>query len=477
METPKKPLISIILFSSLFLFLFLIPTMIFSYSESDDHSKMDHQETISNFFENNTQKINSNEVKDSPLQQTKLGIFSSEVECKPGKVLLIKSTPKIPACASPITAKKLIERSWGVSSTTLMLSPENELKAKSLAEKIVDKCQTKTDCIVDSLNEVATNEENFLTMRTYHEIINWYDESLDYCHGLGHHLGMFLYDYKKDLQEALFYADQRCGLSQIHGVVEGYFHMQFNNTDPKLIVVDGICPEISKNRYSLDRWACIHGMGHGLAKSFNYDVFSAVDRCDELGSSWEAMSCSKGVFMENITEYYRSDKAALDDNDILFPCNAIELKHSPECYHYQTNYIRSQPDYTVEGGFKICDGIKPKDMIQFCYYGMGRINAGNSLDNYQRALDFCSKGSEDYQQYCFTGTLSTLVSNRGTDQGFSYCKFLPIEFKKTCYDTLGKWVIMFYPSELERKAKCSKAETNDYSKICLSSTLEDTPLL
>ncbi len=467
-----------ILFSILFLSLLIIQTSLeVSSSQSDENSRVDSKTLVSINLDNNLQKINSFELKPPPLKQTKQGVLSSEVECKQGSVLLIKSNQKIPACVSPITATKLMARSWGIPSTSLMLSPVNENKVQSHIEQIVSNCQTKTDCIIDSLTEVAINEKKYLTLRTYGGIITWYEESLGYCHGLGHHLGMFLYDYTSDLQEALFYADQRCGLSQIHGVVHKFFQKQFSNTDPKLIEVSNICPEISNNSYSLDRWACLHGMGHGLTESFNYDVFSAVDRCGEMSSRWEEMSCSKGAFMENINEFLRSDKATFDETDILFPCNNLDLKYSPACYHYQTNYIRAQPDYTVEGAFKICDMIEPKDLVKYCYYGMGRLNAGNSLDDYQRALNFCDKGSDFYQQYCFTGTLSSLVSNRGTDQGFEYCKFLPIEFKTDCYDVMGKWIIMFYSSDQERKTQCSKAENLEFSKVCINASLDNIILL
>jgi len=469
----------VIVFSIFFLTVLLMETSLtISYSQPIENSMMASKEGTSlNSYNINFAQNNTNEVKPSPLKQTTQGVFFSEVECKTGNVLLTKLNQNSSACVTPKTATKLIARSWGISSTTIKLSTESEIKVKSFVEQIVTKCKTKIDCIIDSIKKVAENEKKFITLRTYGGIIGWYEESLGYCHGFGHHLGMFLYDYTGDLPEALFYADQRCGLSQIHGVVQKFVLKESSNTDPKKIDLESICPETFDHTYSLDRWACLHGMGHGLTKSFNYDVFSAVDRCAELDSRWGEMSCFKGAFMENTSEFSRSGEGTFDETDVLFPCNKVDSKYSPACYHYQTNYIRSKPNYTVEGAFKTCDMVEPKELVKYCYYGMGRLNAGNSLDDYQRALNFCEKGNDNYQQYCFTGSLSSLVSNRGTDQGFEYCKFLPTEFKKDCYDVMGKWIIMFYSSDQERRTQCSKAENLEFSKVCINASLDVVILL
>ena len=469
----------VIVFSIFFLTLLLMETTLtISYSQPIENSMMASKEGTSlNSYNINLVQNNTNEVKSSPLKQTTQGVFFSEVECKTGNVLLIKSNQNSSACATPQTAKKLIARYWGISSTTLMLSPSNEIKVESLVQQTVTKCKTKIDCIIDSIKKVADNEKKFITLRTYGGIIGWYEESLGYCHGFGHHLGMFLYDYIDDLPETLFYVDQRCGSSQFHGAVEKSFQKNFNGTDPGKIDIRSICPETFDNPYSVDRWACLHGMGHGLTQSYNYDIFSAVIRCEELDLGWEEVSCAKGLFMENVGEFLRSKGGTFDEADIFFPCNEIDFKYAPACYHYHTSYIRSQPDYTVDGAFKTCDMIEPKELVKYCYYGMGRINALNSFDNYEKAVKFCKKGDANYQKYCLTGSLLSLVKNRGTDQGFEYCQFLPIEFKEECYNGMGKWIIMLHSLENERERDCSKAENLEFSKVCINASLDDIALL
>ena len=469
----------VITLSIFFLTLLLIETSLtISYSQPMEISMLDSKVgTLTTSYNINLPQNNANEVKPSPLQQTTQGVFLSEVECRAGKVLLIKLNQNSSACVTPQTAKELIARSWGISSTPLMLSASNEIKVESSVQQIVTKCKTKIDCVIDSIKKVADNEKKSITLRTYGDIIDGYEESRGYCHGLGHHLGMFLYDYIDDLPETLFYVDQRCGNSQYHGAVEKFFQKKFNDTDPGKIEILNICPEIFDNPYSMERWACLHGIGHGLTQSYNYDVFSAVIRCEELDLRWEVMSCTKGIFMENVVEFFKSNGGTFDDEDIFFPCNEIDFKNAPACYHYHTSYIISLPDYTVEDTFKKCDMIEPKELVKYCYYGMGRINAVNSFDNYEKAVKFCKQGDANNQKYCFTGSLLSLVKNRGTGQGFEYCKFLPIEFKEECYNGMGKWIIMLYSSDLDREIECSKAENLEFSKVCINASLDNIALL
>ena len=137
-------------------------------------------------------------------------------------------------------------------------------------------------------------------MATLGDLISSYEKSEVYCHMQAHHLGMFLYDYIGDLHVALSYVDQRCAGALYHGVVQRFIMTNFEKADVVDIDIKGICPKNSDNPYSLERWECLHGIGHGLTESHNSDVLSAVQHCGDLEPGWEQISCSKGVFMENV---------------------------------------------------------------------------------------------------------------------------------------------------------------------------------
>lgn len=50
----------------------------------------------------------------SPLQQFKSGILAKDVKCKQDLLLMIKTENNFPACVTPDTAQKLVERGWGM---------------------------------------------------------------------------------------------------------------------------------------------------------------------------------------------------------------------------------------------------------------------------------------------------------------------------------------------------------------------------
>ena len=455
------------------LFLIGIITVI-SNSQIVEGQMMSHNGEMSHDGSNLPQ--NKAEEIQSPLKQIWQGIFLSEVECKSGQVLLIDSKMKNSACVSPQTAKKLVVRSWGIQSSELPLSEDNEIKVDHIVEKITTECGKDIDCTIDSLNNIAADEKKFIVLRTSTDIAGIY-QSKGSCHGFGHHLGMFLYDYVDNLPESLFYANQLCGGSQYHGIIERFFDKNIVGTDPEKINITAICPESVDNSFAWERWQCIHGIGHGLDKFYNYDIFSALEKCDELDLKFEEISCSKGVFMENIEKFLESKEGNFDKTDIFFPCDAIDSKYVPACYNFQSTYIRSQPNYSIEYAFETCDMIEPKEFVQYCYSGIGRIYAGNSANDFENAITVCKTGDTNYQKYCFTGVLLALVNNYSLDKGFEYCKFLPLEFKENCYDGIGKWIIMLHSLPEQREKECSKAENADYSRICTNASLDNMTLL
>ena len=58
--------------------------------------------------------INSYTENDSPLKQFKTGVAAEDVVCKEGLQLIIKQVDYFPACVTPETYQKLIDREWGI---------------------------------------------------------------------------------------------------------------------------------------------------------------------------------------------------------------------------------------------------------------------------------------------------------------------------------------------------------------------------
>lgn len=344
--------------------------------------------------------------------------------------------------------------------------------------QIIKNCTNEMRCTVNAMQSIAENENEENVISTFKELVTLYDQNLP-CHETGHHLGMWLNGYLDDVDKALQLAQQQCGGSIYHGIIQNFILTQkLEGKNLENIDIRSICTKDSPNPYDIDHWQCLHGVGHGLAPLYDYDILEAVKRCEEFKMGFEQISCSKGIFMQNTVSYFEEQGGDYDDSDKYYPCNAVDLKYSPTCYHYHVTYLALLNDKKLKQTFDDCDRIIPQEMVRYCYYGFGRQLSSNikSIDD---ALFFCQAGDRtEYHKFCLEGMLLTLVNaNRDPALGFSFCSHLPEEYKYNCYDGLGRWVKMLHFDDAKREIECLKAENFEYAQICLEANFNSIKLL
>jgi len=364
--------------------------------------------------------------------------------------------------------------------------PSNLESIKTLESLIFFDCNSDVMCIIDHLKEIDKEKGQLALISEFNEIISVLEDNMTYCHAPAHHLGKFLYGHIGDLRTAISVVDSRCGGAIYHGILENFFTiamLDFTNLDE--IKPSTICPIID-NEFSRDRYECLHGLGHGLTVFYGYDIFEAIKHCGDFSYGWEMNSCSNGVFMENIVRYLALGDGTFDEDDIFYPCNKMDPKYAPACYHHQNTFILVQNNYSIPDSFDDCDKIIPQEFVKYCYRGMGRQLApvSSSIEipiepmvKFSRALEICQNGQTQFQTNCLTGLVRVIIDQESLDKGFEYCKFFPEQFKYDCYNLLGVWIQMSYDSKNDQSEQCSKAENSNYFEICLNSTLEDWELI
>jgi hypothetical protein len=373
----------------------------------------------------------------------------------------------------------------GIVSDTTEIQIENEnIKIYSnqpYAPQIVAECKDNIHCSVNAMQTLANLEDEDKVLEVFSNLIGFYETKYP-CHEIGHHLGMWLNAYVGDPLEALEIAQQQCGGSIFHGIIQNYLQIQkFNNISLNEIDIHEICSKYKNDASFINRWQCLHGLGHGLADIYNYDIQSAVNRCDEFEPGLEQISCSKGVFMQNVVKWIDTSNGDFDNEDLFYPCNIFE-KYAPTCYHYHITYMAAKSGgikIQIPDAFDICDEITPEEMVQYCYYGMGRQMHLRTYLDWDRALFLCQQGDkEELHKNCIEGMLMTLVNNNENPSwGFSFCKGLPLEYKETCYMGLGKWITMLSSDYDERQNLCSMAENKNYFDTCINTKIDSIQLL
>jgi len=180
-----------------------------------------------------------------------------------------------------------------------------------------------------------------MALRTFLDITTILKQREQLCHVIGHHLGVFLYNYTDNLVEALSLIDRTCGGSFYHGIMQGYFTTKSlsDNGTPSNIVASEACDELHDVSFSQIRTECAHGVGHGLVIAYNYDVLTAFEGCGvfEDGLAWR--HCMGGVGMQNAGIYSAPEGAALDEDDLLFPCSILDEESAIPCLQWHTYYV------------------------------------------------------------------------------------------------------------------------------------------
>jgi len=345
------------------------------------------------------------------------------------------------------------------------------------SEQIFDSCQYDMNCVVKLLTDVSREEEKSTGTATFVELLSLYTEQTQQnsrCHSMAHHLGMWVYGQTLDLKESMQYADPlSCGGGIYHGIFEKYFSLQ--NVDPEQIEIKYLCDDLGK-RYSLDRAHCLHGIGHGLLILYDYDIFNAVQRCEDFDSNQEQDSCSNGVFMQNVLKYFETGEGTFDEDNILFPCNEMISRFLPTCYIWQGAYILKQRDFEVYSSFDECDKIDQK-FIKYCYYGIGGELETDAKGKMELAVVFCEAGKiSSYREFCFRG-MAMKTSMVYLNNGFSFCPLVPEEFKEECYDGLGYWINLRHENDEEKEQNCSRAENTKYLEACMNPKSEGISFL
>ena len=350
---------------------------------------------------------------------------------------------------------------------------------ESFAKNILGECEEDSNCAVVELIKLTNNNANQKTiLKTYYDLMDYYKRSDFSCHPESHHLAEFLYSYLGDVSLALEYNDPlMCGGGNYHATVFSYMQSQviLNDVDPQEVDILTICPNDPPNEPTIARWECIHGVGHGLTKINNFDAFSALHRCEEFEEDWERVSCSKGLFMENIGNFYKDGNGTISVEDLFFPCNKLEQKLSPPCYHYQARHLYNQNNYNFKSAFEECEKA-PSGFVKYCFRGLGN-KMGRNVQSNSDFSKICLDAKPGSQEFCYLGIAMKYADNRSIKEALEFCSIIPNDFQLSCYGEVGKWVKMVYDEPSERLEACLVSNNLKYFEECIKADFKRLSIL
>jgi len=350
--------------------------------------------------------------------------------------------------------------------------------SKSYAEQIMMYCQDGNEhCPImslDVLNKTANRQD---VLRTFSDLNLLYDERDFNCHHVGHHLGSWLYNYTKDLKEALNYATLFCGGSNYHGVFQSYFELVHRvlNVDKYEIKVADLCPIDQENVNWMHERDCFHGIGHGLTKLYNYNTTAAIIHCNEFMTLWAQSACARGIFMENTEHFLKTGNGDFDKNEIYSPCDRTVEKFKAQCYYDLPMYLINGNKYSHNDALSQCDNILPDKFVKYCYEGIGRMLEYVGSENPEKAIKNCYQGNQPaYHDDCLIGMVTMMLKHGAkTYSAFKLCSLSDLDFKSECHKIVGMWIKSFLSPDLqELERECSKTPEIDYVTDCINASEE-----
>lgn len=319
---------------------------------------------------------------------------------------------------------------------------DSNIEAESDFLKIV-KCfgqEDSKECLDNFVLGYSKTSPDTKSLLNAMEVSRTQDQSIENeCHNIAHAIGRYTYQKYNNIGDAFNACDQSCHSGCYHGVMERMFysdeelssknHLTFKDIEKKM---PGICDASNfSNPSPTVIFQCLHGVGHAVMFSLDYNLEDSLKACDLLKDDYERSSCWGGVFMENITAFDKK-KRDLKAGDYLYPCNKVEEKYKYSCYMMQTSVMFEYGLTALEIGVECAKSELPTP----CYISLGR-----DLSNFVRTSDIelvrntCESLGGNYARNCIDGAIYALIDNTWDSQfAFKYCNALQDQANKSiCY--------------------------------------------
>jgi cytochrome c553 len=283
------------------------------------------------------------------------------------------------------------------------------------------------------------------------------------CHQISHWIGRAgLVYYKHDAGQALSHGEMTCNSGYYHGVLQVALAGL-----PRDVVVrksQRLCSAPAVNTEEFLLYQCVHGLGHGLMIYSGDDLPWSLRTCHKLLSDFDRVSCTGGVFMQNLDTTMGTSRY-LSKKDPIYPCNTVGERDKIYCYLMVTSRINTLDGFNWRKTADWCRRSE-RGWVKTCFESFGRDASGASQYQPAKTVGLCLQAGPNAGD-CIYGAARDYGNNyAGGPAASRFCAGAPARFRPRCYEGLGTILGSMHGLGPERKAACNQVAPARYRADC-----------
>jgi cytochrome c553 len=285
------------------------------------------------------------------------------------------------------------------------------------------------------------------------------------CHQITHWVGRAsLAHYHKDAAQALSHGAMTCNSGYYHGVLQAAFAgLPKGDVEVK---ARRLCTTPAVNTDDFLLYQCVHGLGHGLMIYSGDDLPWSLRTCHTLQTDFDRVSCTGGVFMQNLDTTMGVSKY-LRANNPLYPCNIVVRQDKYYCYLMATSRILPMVSYSWTRAAAWCRRAE-KGWVGICFQSFGRDASGTSQYQPSQTVRLCDAAGKVGESDCIYGAARDYGNNyAGGPRALAICAATPKRYKARCYEGLGTIYGALHRDTEGRRAACNLGIPARYRRACL----------
>jgi cytochrome c553 len=283
------------------------------------------------------------------------------------------------------------------------------------------------------------------------------------CHQISHAVGHGGFaHFKGNAAQALAQGAMTCNSGYYHGVIERAFAGVPREEVTR--IARRLCTGKTVTKEEFLLYQCVHGLGHGLMIYSGLDLPWSLKACDRLRTEFDRVSCTGGVFMQNLMPGMGTSRY-LRKKDPIYPCNTVAERHKVYCYLMVTSRILVVDGYDWRKTAQWCRKSEP-EWVATCFQSYGRDASGFSQYRAKRTVELCLQAGKDAGECMYGAARDYGNYYAGGARATELCRAAPARFRGRCYEGLGTILGALHRDPAKRRAACDEIAPGHYRRDC-----------